>query len=70
MGKVEELIKELSPELQREVEDFVAFLLEKHGKKNDRAPSLEWAGAIQDLKEHYTSVDLQHKIAEWRIGGQ
>jgi hypothetical protein len=70
MGKVEELLKELSPELQREVEDFAAFLVEKQGKKNKSAPSLEWAGAVQDLKERYTSVDLQHTIAEWRIGGQ
>ena len=70
MGKVEELLKELSPELQREVEDFAAFLVEKQGKKKSTAPSLEWAGAVQDLKGRYTSVDLQHKIAEWRIGGQ
>ena len=70
MGKVEELIKELSPELQREVEDFAAFLVEKHGKKNTSAPALEWAGALQDLKKDHSSVDLQHKIAEWRIGGQ
>ena len=70
MGKVEELIKELSPELQREVEDFASFLVEKHGKKNTSAPALEWAGALQDLKKDYSSVDLQHKIAEWRIGGQ
>jgi hypothetical protein len=27
---------------------------------------LEWRGALQDMKDEYTSVDLQHKILEWR----
>jgi len=69
MGRVDELLRELPPELQREVEDFAAFLVEKQSKKANSAPSLKWAGAIQDLKAQYTSVDLQHTLAEWRIGG-
>ncbi len=33
MGKIEEMVKNLSPELQSEVEDFIQFLLNKQKKK-------------------------------------
>lgn len=65
---IEERIKELPPELQREVEDFVQFLLEKRLKRPRGKPNFGWAGALKDLREQYTSVELQHKISEWRIG--
>ena len=68
MGDLQDRIRELSPELQREVGDFVEFLLAKQ-RKPRRAPTLGWAGAAEDLREQYTSVDPQHKIAQWRIGG-
>lgn len=70
MRPIEELLKELPPHLQQEVEDFIEFLLKKRTKQPRGAPSFEWAGALRDLRDQYTSVDLQHKIAEWRIGGQ
>jgi len=65
---VQDLIKALPPELQREVEDFARFLLEKRAKKRRGKPKFGWAGALKDLREQYTSVELQHKISEWRIG--
>lgn len=64
---LEELIKELPPEFQEEVRDFVEFLLEKRRKKSRGKPRFEWAGALKDLRDQYTSVELQHKISEWRI---
>jgi hypothetical protein len=70
MRPIEELIKELPPDLQREVEDFIEFLLKKRVHKPRSVPNFEWAGALRDMRDQYTSVDLQHKIAEWRIGGQ
>lgn len=68
--RIEDLLKELPPDLQQEVGDFIAFLLEKRTKKKHGVPSFSWAGALKDLRDHYTSVQLQHKISEWRIGGQ
>jgi hypothetical protein len=68
--RIEDLLKELPPDLQQEVEDFIAFLLEKRTKKKRGVPSFIWAGALKDLRDQYTSVELQHKISEWRIGGQ
>lgn len=68
MITTEELIKELPPELQQEVGDFVEFLVEKRLKPTRSKPNFGWAGALKDLRDQYTSVELQHKISEWRIG--
>ena len=68
MQTLKELIEKLPPELQKEVRDFVEFLLERRAKKTKKKPRFDWAGALKDLRDRYTSVELQHKIAEWRIG--
>jgi len=65
---LEELVKELPPDCKEEVRDFVEFLLEKRARQPRRKPRFDWAGALKDLREQYTSVELQHKISEWRIG--
>ena len=65
MKTLEELIRELPPELQREVADFVEFLLEKYRKKAKGQLQLDWRGALRDLRDQYTSVELQHKVLEW-----
>ena len=61
-----ELVQLLPSEMQQKVRDFVEFLLEKRLKKPRGKPTFEWAGALKDLRDQYTSVELQHKIAEWR----
>ena len=63
---IEEQLRELSPELKQEVEDFIEFLVEKRGKRAREKPTLSWAGALKDMRGQYTSVGLQHKISEWR----
>jgi hypothetical protein len=68
MSPLEEKIRKLPPELQKEVEEFIDSLAEKSGRKRRRKPEFRWAGALKDLRGQYTSVELQHKIAEWRIG--
>ncbi len=65
---LEKIINELPPELQQEVLDFVQFLIEKRSGRTQHKPSFNWAGALKDLKNQYSSVELQHKISEWRIG--
>lgn len=69
MQTLQNLIEELPPDLQREAEDFIAFIIKKHKKTLRGKPKFEWANALSDLSEQYTSVELQHKISEWRIGG-
>lgn len=30
----------------------------------------DWAGGLSDLAKQFTSVELQHKISEWRAEGK
>jgi hypothetical protein len=65
MTAIEEQIKQLPPELQQEVQDFVQFLLEKKARKRRGKFRFDWAGALKDLGDEYSSVELQHKALEW-----
>ena len=64
MSGLEEVIKELPPDLRQEVADFARFLMEKRARRPKGRMKLDWRGALEDMKEQYTSVDLQHKIQE------
>jgi hypothetical protein len=64
-GRIREMVKVLPPELQYEVEDFVRFLLEKQARKPRGKFEFDWEGALEDLRDQYTSVELQHKALEW-----
>jgi hypothetical protein len=70
VASLEERIHELPPELRREVEDFVEFLLVRRARRRRQKPRFEWAGALRELQGEYTSVELQHRIADWRAGEQ
>ncbi len=65
---LQEMIQVLPPELQNQVRDFIARLLNERSIKTRRKPQFVWAGALRELKEEYTSVQLQHQISEWRTG--
>jgi len=62
MGKLEEKIRDLPPDLQQEVEDFVEFLAERRKRKKAGRMSLDWRGALRDMRDKFTSVELQHSI--------
>jgi hypothetical protein len=62
---LDQMVKDLPPEIQEEVRDFVEFLLEKRIRKQQAKPKLDWAGALRELRDEYTSVDLQHKALQW-----
>ncbi|MBI3962368.1 MAG: DUF2281 domain-containing protein [Deinococcus sp.] len=47
---MEELIKKLPPELEKEVEDFVQFLIERQAPKPGRKLRQDWAGALRDYR--------------------
>ncbi|MFZ5452812.1 MAG: DUF2281 domain-containing protein [Thermodesulfobacteriota bacterium] len=65
MSKLEDLIKALPPELHREAEAYLESLIAGKGRKPTRALKLDWRGGLQDLKDRYASVDLQHKAMQW-----
>jgi hypothetical protein len=65
---LQEMLRMLPPALQTEVRDFVAFLLEHRVRKQNAPMSFRWEGALKDLRGQYTSVQLQHQIADLRGG--
>jgi len=65
MQKVKDLIEQLPPDLQQEVQDFIEFLIEKKAQRRQKKLRLSWAGALQDYKDKYTSVELQKKALDW-----
>ena len=67
MSTVEEKIRQLPPSLRQEAEDFVDFLIEKRLNRPRGTPAVDWAGALKDKRDQYTSVELQHQIPDWRI---
>jgi hypothetical protein len=62
---IEEMVQLLPVEIQDQVRDFIEFLLEKRSRKPEAKLKLDWRGALRDLREQYTAVELQHKVAKW-----
>ncbi|MCH9039356.1 MAG: DUF2281 domain-containing protein [Chloroflexi bacterium] len=51
---------------QREVLNFVEALVVQ-GRLEQQGPlQQEWAGALKDFRDKYTSLELQRKASEWR----
>jgi hypothetical protein len=63
---INEMVNELAPGQQAEVRDFVECLLAKQRSSTRRKPQFDWAGALKDMRDDYTSVDLQREITRLR----
>ncbi len=61
-----ELVEELPPHMQREVRDFVEFLLARHAREPAKKLRQDWAGALRDSRSQYSALELQKKALEWR----
>ena len=66
MTTLVEFVTQSPPDLQKEVRDSAEFLLEKRSKRMHKVPSFDWEGALEDLGDQYTSVELQHEILKTR----
>jgi len=65
---LEDKIKQLSPKEKEQVIKFIDEILSKKSiDSSNRKLTFEWAGGLADLKDQYTSVELQKQINEWRI---
>lgn len=64
---IEPLIRQLPPELQQEVIDYVINLAQRVKTGRKRSLKLDWAGGLSYLGETTNSVDLQHTISTWRV---
>ena len=62
--KIEKLPSHIIPE----VIDYIEFLSDKYGSKEIEKSNFkfDWEGGLLELKDKYTSVELQHKALEWR----
>jgi len=68
--ETEQIMTQLPPELQQEVRNYARYLLDTKAKPIPRRkPTFDWAGCAKDLRDKYTSVELQHKIADWWVEG-
>ncbi len=63
---LQEMLQKLPPDLQAEVRDFAEFLLERKASQTQRPMKFNWEGALKDMRQQFTSVELQHQISEWR----
>jgi hypothetical protein len=60
-------LEELPDDLKKEVMDYIEFLFQKYGKRRKKEKfSFDWEGGLSEMKDKYTSVELQHKSLEWR----
>jgi len=56
----------LAPEGQREARDFIELLISKQEARPRHEPQFDWAGALADMRNQYSSVDLHHQLLNWR----
>lgn len=61
---LEEVIRELSPDLRNEVQIFIGTLLKQANQTVKPKLRQDWAGMLK--ANSYTSVELQHLAVEWR----
>lgn len=64
LDEVIEVTKELPDELQSEVRDFARFLRENRVPRPRRKLRQDWAGGLRELRDRYTSLELQKKALE------
>jgi len=67
MKSLEEIIFLLPPELKQEVKNFAEYLLETKVQPKQKFLRLSWRGALPDMRDEYTSVELQHKSLDWWV---
>jgi len=66
--EIEKKIHNLPPHLLEELEDFIDFLIHKKTASKEKENKLkqDWAGALKEYSDQYTSLELQRKSLEWR----
>ncbi len=62
---LEDMIRELPPDMRAEVLDFVEFLIAKRSRRARETLRQDWAGALRAYREQYTSLELQRQALSW-----
>jgi hypothetical protein len=63
---LDQLLRELPPESQAEVRDFVESLIKKRQRKSSEHLRQNWAGGLEDYREQFSSLELQKESLDWR----
>ena len=63
---LDELIRALPPEAQEQLRAHAEQLYQQAVASQGRPFQFEWEGALEFLKEQYTSVELQHDLLKER----
>jgi len=64
---IENKLDLLPEDSKREALDFIDFLIAKRKRKAVMQQfDFTWEGGLANLKNMYSSVELQHKSTEWR----
>ncbi|OYV08245.1 MAG: hypothetical protein CG443_541 [Methanosaeta sp. ASP1-1] len=66
MTTLARFVEQLPLDIQKEVLSYAEFLLERRSRKKQKVPAFDWEGALKDLGEQYSSVQLQHEIGKMR----
>ncbi len=66
--EIEVKMRELPEDLRRDVLDYVEILSRKYKGRVAKAKKFkfDWEGGLSEIREKFTSVELQHKALEWR----
>jgi hypothetical protein len=67
---LEEMVREVPSEYRTQLRSYVQSLLARRAIGRPGKPQFTWAGALEGLRDQYTSVELQHRIARWRTDGE
>ncbi len=70
LKEIQEIYRELPEDLQNELLKFARQLKSRRLHRKKIVPkgwTASWAGALSELKEKYTSVELQHEILKMRV---
>jgi hypothetical protein len=63
---LDEMIRELSPDAQRQVADLVRQLAKEPKLKPSARIGKRWIGGLREYRDQYTALELQKKALEWR----
>lgn len=66
--QIDVMVQRLPFYLKKEVLDYVEFISRKYSHKSrpKKEFKFDWEGGLADIKDKMTSVELQHKAADWR----
>jgi len=66
--EIEVKMRKLPENLMKELLDYVEFLLSKYERREIERKRFNfgWKGGLSEIKEEFSSVELQHKSLEWR----